>query len=157
MAENIAYQLKEGNSWAYDNNSKYVKDYGYLYDWESAQKVCPSGWHLPTDKEWQIMVSFLGGDRQASEKIRERGYNHWVDGYSYRPIATNESGFSARPGGQRNDKGKYFGIGTYGKWWAASPKNESLAVYYWLGYMGDYLNKDQIDKNSGLCVRCVKD
>lgn len=155
MAENLAFNAKK--SWAYDNNTKYIKDYGFLYDWISAQEACPQGWHIPTEKEWNQLIVFLGGDNKASEKIRERGFLHWVDGYYYRPIATNESGFTARPGGQRNDKGEFITIGTYANFWSSTETNVSEGVCFWLGYMGDYLSKDTRAKSFGLSVRCVKD
>ena len=159
MAENLAYKIESesGKYWAYDNKSSNVKAYGYLYDWKSAKEVCPEGWHLPTEQEWQEFVTYLGGDRIASEKMREQGFKHWIDGYYYRPIATNASDFTARPGGQRNDKGKFITIGTYALWWSSTQKDDFNALYYWLGYMGDYLNKDIQKKNFGLSVRCVKD
>ena len=56
MAENLAYKADRG-CWAYNNKKSNVKTYGYLYNWETAKKVCPSGWHLPTDTEWTTMIN----------------------------------------------------------------------------------------------------
>ena len=67
MAENLAYKPSSGNYWAYgdDNSPKlhyaWLKKYGYLYDWRTAQNVCPSGWHLPSDKKWTTLTKYLGG------------------------------------------------------------------------------------------------
>jgi uncharacterized protein (TIGR02145 family) len=154
MAENLAY--KSLKCWAYNNNTKNIEDYGYLYDWKSAQEACPQGWHIPTETEWKQLSDYLGGDNKASEKLREQGFSHWVDGYYYRPIATNKSGFTARPGGQRNAKGEFITIGTYANFWSSSELNEYKGVCYWLGYMGDYLNKEARKKSFALSVRCVK-
>ena len=51
MAENLAYKPEQGNFWAYGNDSNNVAKYGYLYDWETAKKVAPKGWHLPTESD----------------------------------------------------------------------------------------------------------
>ncbi len=58
LAENLAFRLEE-NCWTYSNNPKNVKTYGYLYDWEAAQKACPPGWHVPTEAEWTTLITFL--------------------------------------------------------------------------------------------------
>ena len=66
MAENLAYKTEKG-CWAYDNNVANVKIYGYLYNWETAKKSCPKGWHLPSKTEWEILINFLGGDTLQQE------------------------------------------------------------------------------------------
>ena len=62
MAENLAWKPKSGNYWAYDNNQSNVAEYGYLYDWETANKACPVGWHLPTKEEFEPLLKNAGGD-----------------------------------------------------------------------------------------------
>jgi hypothetical protein len=52
MAENLVYSPTSGNYWAYDNNRENIAICGYLYDWQTAQNVCPAGWHLPSNEEW---------------------------------------------------------------------------------------------------------
>lgn len=158
MAENLAYEIETeaGKCWAYNNSPANVKTYGYLYNWEAAKNACPEGWHLPSVEEWQKLITFLGGDRRASKKIREQGYSHWVDGYYYRPIATNTSGFTALPGGQRNDKGEFITLGTYSNWWSSTESGTNEAICYWMGYMSDFLNSEKRGKNSGFSVRCIK-
>ena len=61
MAENLAYKPSSGNYWAYDNDYTNVVKYGYLYDLEIAKEVCPTGWHLPSDNEWSVLIEYLGG------------------------------------------------------------------------------------------------
>src|SRR5664279_319762 len=76
MAENLAFKTENG-CLAYDNNESNVKSYGYLYNWETATKACPSGWHLPSEKEWAILTTWLGGDSLAHLKLLETGTMHW--------------------------------------------------------------------------------
>jgi uncharacterized protein (TIGR02145 family) len=97
MAENLAYKADSGCR-AFDNKDSIAAIYGYLYNWETAQKVCPKGWHLPSDAEWTILVDYLGGWEVAGGKMKEAGTAHWK-----RPNkkAKNSSGFTALPAGFR--------------------------------------------------------
>ena len=72
MAENLAYAPSSGNYWAYHNNSSNVAKYGYLYDWQTSKNVCPTGWHLPTDEEWQELIDFAGGKDDAGTKLKAK-------------------------------------------------------------------------------------
>ncbi|HIA36920.1 MAG TPA: hypothetical protein EYN89_09405, partial [Flavobacteriales bacterium] len=112
MAENLAFKPSSGNYWAYDDNNSNVAKYGYLYDWETAQNVCPSGWHLPTDEEWTTLTDYLGGEEVAGTKMKS------TSGWKDNGIGTNESGFSGLPGGYRYDDGYYSSIGWSGLWWS---------------------------------------
>jgi uncharacterized protein (TIGR02145 family) len=126
MAENLAYKPTSGNYWAYDDNSDNIAVYGYLYDWETAKKVCPTGWHLPSYAEWAKLTDYLGGEGVAGGKLRETGITHWN---SPNEEATNETGFTALPGGFRDGSGK-FGKSWYpGGWWSAS-ENGAYVVWY---------------------------
>ena len=69
FAENLAYKASSG-CWAYDDDQSNVNKYGYLYDWKTAKKVCPTGWHLPTNEEWATLTSYLGGEEDAGEKLK---------------------------------------------------------------------------------------
>jgi uncharacterized protein (TIGR02145 family) len=145
------------SAWAqYDNDTKYEIPYGKLYNWYAVvdpRKVCPQGWHVPTDAEWTSLTDHLGGERDAGGKLKSRtSWNAPNTG------ATNESGFSGLPGGDRNHGGGFFNyLGNYGSWWSAS---ESGAEYAWNRLLGS--NKADIGrynyhKRSGFSVRCLKD
>ncbi len=60
MAQNLAYKPDSGSYLAYDNELNNVAKYGYLYTWETAQKACPNGWHLPSNAEWKTMEIHIG-------------------------------------------------------------------------------------------------
>ncbi len=106
MAENMAYKVKEG-CWALDNNDKNVAKYGYLYDWDTARKVAKGvkGWHLPSDKEWRMLVNYLGAGNDAYHKMKEQ-INSQIGG------ETNKSGFNALPVGFYSP---VLPFGTFGK------------------------------------------
>lgn len=100
MAENLDFKAESG-CWAYNNDQNNVKTYGYLYNWKTAKKVCPSGWHLPSKDEWSALLTYFGGEESAGDKLKEAGTVHWQKPVS---AATNESGFTAIPGGFRKMK-----------------------------------------------------
>jgi uncharacterized protein (TIGR02145 family) len=98
MAENLNYDAGEG-SWIYNEEPGLEKTYGRLYNWETACKVCPEGWHLPSKSEWEEMLNYYGGLERAIKKIIKPDTILWEHFY---PGAINCSGFSAIPGGVYN-------------------------------------------------------
>ena len=120
-----------------------------------SRNVCPTGWHVPTDIEWTTLTNYLGGESVAGEKLKETGTRHWKDPNIG---STNETGFSALPGGDRYSKGIYFDLGTVGIWWSASEcTTPANAWYRYLEYNSVAVFRDYYNKNSGLSVRCLKD
>ncbi|MDR2592186.1 MAG: fibrobacter succinogenes major paralogous domain-containing protein [Chitinispirillales bacterium] len=149
MAENLSYVPQTGNSWCYDNDNSYCDKYGRFYDWNTANTVCPSGWHLPTKEEWEELVSLTG--EKAGKKLRAT--SGWDDN-----IGTDEYGFSALPTPSRSYMtGKYLGS-SY--WWTASISH-CHDSYPWakslLGGNERVLDHCGSDKNKGFSVRCRED
>jgi uncharacterized protein (TIGR02145 family) len=145
-----------GYCW-YDNNEAGNKNtYGALYNWFAVNtgKLCPSGWHVPSDAEWTILTDYLGGDNFAGGKLKETGTTHWSD---LNIGATNESGFTALPGGYRNGDGVFYNLGNTGYWWSLT-EHDSLNAWHRLlihdsegsGRYFDY-------KKSSFSVRCIRD
>jgi uncharacterized protein (TIGR02145 family) len=155
MAGNLAYKADSG-CWAYGNNPNSVKTYGYLYDWETAKRICPPGWHLPTDEEWTILVSYLGGDTLAGGKMKEAGTIHWKNPNAG---ASNKSRFTALPGGYRaSPGGMYYLGGECAMWWSSTEKGKENANGRCLyNYNGIIHQERYLYKHIGLSVRCVKD
>lgn len=181
MAENLAYKA-EGGCWAYDDNEANVATYGYLYDWETAKRVCPAGWHLPSEAEWQTLFAVLGGKYAAAKKLKTT--SGWyidtklkTESESYTPKqkdrdaklyklydgnGTNESGFSGLPGGSRGGAKTYSKIGINGYWWSSTQDydyNADRTSYaMWLYSKYDYVDWWCVTFwDFGLSVRCVKD
>jgi uncharacterized protein (TIGR02145 family) len=127
-----------------------LEKYGRLYNWYAVNDprgLCPSGYHVPSDADWQKLVDELGGEEVAGEALKDD--RKW-DG-------TNSSGFSALPGGNRYYVYGYFYLqGDYGDWWSSSPDG-SLAWYRTLYSGASNVYRSANDARSGFSVRCVRD
>ena len=142
--------------------------YGVLYNWTAAmdgeassttnpsgiQGVCPAGWHLPSDAEWTELTDYLGGTSVAGGKLKETGTTHWA---SPNTGATNETGFTALPGGYRSNVGNFVGVGDYGIWWSSTEYNTLSASNRILNYYSYNLGVSYNVKELGFSVRCVRD
>ena len=131
-----------------------VNLYGAIYNWYavSTGNLCPIGWHVPTDNEWSILETYLGGSSIAGGKLKEIGTSHWS---SPNTGATNETNFTALPGGYR-DLSLYTGINTNADWWSSTSCSNNSA---WL--RGTYFYSSQLSRSSfpisyGSSVRCIK-
>jgi len=159
MAKNLAYAPSSGNYWAYDNDDANVETYGYLYDWETAMDVCPTGWHLPSDEEWTELIEYLGGAENAGGKLKatgtiEAGTGLW---FADNNGATNETGFTALPGGNRYSTGTFDFLNKYGRWWSATENNTNYARFRRMSSYNSNVDKAGSIKEGGLSVRCIKD
>lgn len=147
-----------GASCSYGNNAINTKIYGRLYNWHAVmdpRNIAPKGWHIPSNNEWNILNTFLGGQGFAGGKLKEIGTDHWK---SPNTGATNETGFTALPGGAYYSSGSFGDFGTSGYWWSKTPSN-SVFVWVWVLYnsSGGFGNSDIGNKGDGLSVRCIKD
>jgi uncharacterized protein (TIGR02145 family) len=144
----------------YGNNQNNLTTYGYLYNWYTVADIkglCPNGWHVPSDGEWSTLTAYLGGERVAGGKMKSVGTTYWI---SPNTGATNESGFSALPGGYRDNSGRFLSIYFYALIWSATEEN--VYNYAW----GRHLNNVSSDayksygfttKQFGASVRCLRD
>ena len=160
MAENLAYKANSG-CWAY--NEIYAEQFGYLYNWETANNVCPDGYHLPTDDEWKKLEIKLGMSQTDANRNGWRGsvgnQLKATTGWKSNVSATNKSGFNALPGGRRNYTSGTFRVSRiYGYWWSATPSSgNSNAWYRELFSNGVQIERNNFNKAYGFSVRCVKD
>jgi uncharacterized protein (TIGR02145 family) len=117
--KNLDIDDGQGDIYAYNNDEANVATYGRFYTWDAAMRVAASidGWHLPSDAEWTTLTDYLGGESVAGGKLKETGTTHWK---SPNEGATNESGFTALPGGYRDLYGSSHHVGDYGYWWSAT-------------------------------------
>ena len=161
--------LSSGAWCHYENDPKHEVPYGKLYNWYTVndpRKVCPAGWHLPTDGEWQQMEAALGVPASELGRKEFRGAAQNVGGKmktttlweSPKLSTTNSSGFSGLPGGSRySNNGYFYYLGHGGYWWSAS---HSGAENAWRRYLNDLnagVNRSYYAKRNGFCVRCVRD
>ena len=141
----------------YDNDeTMYKNTYGVLYNWYAVNtgKLCPIGWHVPTVADWDLMIEYLGGEDVAGGKLKEAGLAHWADPNTG---ATNETGFTALPGGFRNYDGTFYDVGDLGYCWSATENDATSAWYSYLHYYDSSVGKTNGSKKYGFSVRCIKD
>ena len=144
MAENLTYESDD--SWC-----NKCEIYGRLYTWEAAKRGCPSGWHLPSDAEWQTLVDYLGGDNLAGGKLKSPGA--WNDPNTG---ATDSSGFSGLPAGGRSNNGNFLLLGSLGSWWSSTERSTNAWARN-LGYNTAEVYRDYKVKDYAFSVRCAKD
>lgn len=157
--------VSDGTIWAglisgaycwHDNLIADFNEYGGLYNWyavNDSRGLCPTGWHVPSDAEWSILISYLGGVSVAGGKIKECGTAHW---WSPNTGATNQTCFSALPGGMRDLNGT-FGINeAEGFWWSSTQFNSSNAYDRSMYYDWEGVYEDWGENHYGFSVRCLK-
>ena len=164
MAENLNYEAKgskcggtniqtaegEEGTFTYstleDKNTANCDKYGRLYDGETVAKACPSGWHLPSDKEWQTLVDFAGGNDKAGVKLKAAKFG-----------GTDNFGFSALSGGDGDNTGNFLNVGEEGYWWS-STETPGHSAYCWKMLSNfEFVERIDMVKLYFLSVRCIKD
>jgi len=178
MAENLRAQKYrngdfipntiDGNEWAnlnesetgaycfYDNADSNGHKYGCLYNWyavHDSRGLAPEGWHIPSDEEWSELIHYLGGEEIAGDKMKESGTVSWDAPNN----ASNESEFSALPGGFRDRSGGFSSMGSGACYWSST---ELDSYYAWDRLLGASLanaGRGSHGKLSGFSIRCVKD
>lgn len=141
----------------YNNDNNNGITYGRLYNWYAVsdlRNLAPAGWHIPTDTEWATLVNYLGQDSTAAGALKETGLTHWA---SPNTGATNSSGFTALPGGERDNNGAFMYLTYIGHWWTAT---EAYTTQSWYRRMFSYsttIDRNFCLKTYGYSVRCVKD
>lgn len=115
--------------------------------------LAPNGWHIASDEEWSVLTEYLGGEEIAGAKLKEEDIAHWNPPNTG---ATNESGFSALPGGWRYDAVFDF-IEYYGNWWTSTDSMPTDAWLRRIRYDNTYIFRYSNDKFNGFSVRCLKD
>jgi uncharacterized protein (TIGR02145 family) len=152
LAENLNYKTSSG-SWSFGNSSYECGKCGRLYDWNTAMAACPSGWHLPSRKEWRDLVTAVGSN--AGTKLKAK--KCWGD-VGHRET-TDNYGFSALNCGNRLVGGGYGG-GYFGYWWTATENDNGKAYYRAMGsdsYDRELVADIKGEVGLGLSVRCMQD
>jgi uncharacterized protein (TIGR02145 family) len=175
ITDNIIWHSLQSPAYSWYNNDEAVfkNIYGGYYNWYAVNsgKLCPSGWHVPDESDWKALKIFLGMTPEEADagyftnnivgtKIKETGTINWAD----ESIAsTNESGFTALPGGTRDDgtgTDAFGGEGNGAGWWSASLvfPTHGFAFSHWVNSDKEWIFKsDMLNSAYGLNVRCVRD
>ncbi len=168
-----------GYCWYNNDYDAYGSVYGALYNWYavSTGKLCPTGWRVPADDEWKELAVYLhangfnydgstSGTWESNNKYAKSlaATTYWVprrisgavgnDDYTEK---RNITGFSALPGGGRDNGATFYGIHEAGIWWSLTENSSSSAIYWTLNYYSSSVGRAGADKLSGHSVRCIKD
>jgi uncharacterized protein (TIGR02145 family) len=159
--------LTSGASCYYNNTAANSTTYGILYNWYAVagihdtdpntpnKTIAPTGWHVPTEAEWTTLTNYLGGESIAGGKMKSTGTTLWANPNTG---ATNESGFSAIPGGWRDISVDFSDIRNGAFWWSSSEYNlnTNSAILRYLYYNLNTLLNLNITKSDALSVRLIK-
>ena len=157
VSDNITWDALSSPAFCwYDNNPANKTVYGALYNWYAVEtgKLCPVGWHAPTDAQLTQLANYAGGGTVAGGKLKEMGTTHWI---SPNEGASDEYGFMALPGGDRLLNGVFYSIGAIGSWWSST---DTLSDYAWHRFVWNYeirFSRITDSKTNGCSVRCLKD
>jgi uncharacterized protein (TIGR02145 family) len=157
IADSVWIKLKTGACAAYLNDPKHIPNYGRLYNWFAADDnrgICPSGWHVASNAEWDTLLNYLGGPQNAGGKLKATGTEFWKEPNFG---ADNSSGFSALPSSGRNNDGVAYNDGHDCYYWMADEKDSTYAYNRYISYNRILVTKVFHTKKDGFAVRCIKD
>jgi uncharacterized protein (TIGR02145 family) len=143
-----------GYCWYNNDQATYKAVYGALYNGYAVntEKLCPSGWHVPTYAEWTTLIEYVGGQENGGGKLKEVGTTHWD---SPNGGATNETGFTALPGGLRSEV--FTSLGFSGTWWTSTTSSSGQQFVYINSIYPKVYSGSGIIPLSGYSIRCIKD
>jgi len=149
MTKNLNYKIAD--SYCYDDEESNCRKYGRLYTWVAAKKACPSGWRLPSDKEWNSFLTAYGGYWSYSGTIGDPklSYKSLISGSS--------SGFAALLGGGRSSNGEYNNLSSLGYYWSATENSADSAWGYFFNKGFGKVGRYNYYKASAFSCRCLKD
>ncbi|MBQ3720307.1 MAG: fibrobacter succinogenes major paralogous domain-containing protein [Fibrobacter sp.] len=179
MAENLNFEMD--NSSCYNDSVEYCEKYGLLYTWAVAMDsadtwsttdkdcgygeecsptypvrgICPDGWHLPTQAEWDTLFTAVGGKSVAGIKLKST--NGWNDDDGESGNGMDAFSFLALPAGYRDYGGYYKNEGNTANFWSSTGNDSSYAYEMRLNYSNDYAGLYNVNKNNGFSIRCLKD
>ena len=164
VIDNSQWTTLTSGAYAYYNNDSINNAiYGKLYNWfvvsptaNGNKNVCPTGWHAPSNDDWNVLTNYLGGDTIAGGKMKEVGTAHWETPNS---LGTNSSLFTALPSGDRYYlTGNFDNLGLNCYWWCTTEFDQKNAWVHSLGYNFYSIHSGgNSNKNYGLSIRCIKD
>jgi uncharacterized protein (TIGR02145 family) len=145
-----AAQSTPAYCWYNNDSAIYANPYGALYNWYAVNtgKLCPLGWHVPSNIEWTILMNYIGGENVAGGKLKEKGTTHW----NSQNTGTDDYGFKGIPGAYRTNSFAAWGFDA--EWWSSSVSN--FGMWQILSYSNS-LDNHVSENYIGASVRCVRD
>lgn len=142
-------------AWCYiENDTTMGKKYGKLYNWYAVNDprgLAPKGWHIPSTEEWKELTDLLTGKKNAGKQLKNSS------GWDRNGNGTNETGFSALPGGSRFDDGNFTPPGCDGNWWSSTEEKHITAWAYNMYCINESVLSFDKYKGQGKSIRCVRD
>ncbi|MDR2555295.1 MAG: hypothetical protein LBC64_07690 [Fibromonadaceae bacterium] len=187
MAKNWGCYVPDSRCYCYNNDPANCEKYGCLYDWAAAmgiderynfeewggsdvnhKGICPSGWHIPSNNEWNVLINFVERDRGCRDCAGKylKATSGWNDYEGKSGNGENTYGFAALPAGYTAAKpagNPFWSIGNSGSWWSATENNDFcryVAYRKTMHYNDEFVSMDDYcrgDKFVSISVRCVKD
>ena len=157
VSDDKAWQELKSPGYCWLNNDIKNKDvYGALYNWYTVKtnKLCPKGWHVPSNDEFIIMSAFLGDNETAGNMLKEAGTAHWKHSLT---TGTNDFDFTALPSGIRLTSGLFPEFGTGRAVWWSSTGSTTDAWNRGLSFDSGRIFKGDENVRYGFSVRCLKD
>lgn len=144
--------------WVYDFDTLAIEDYGLLYSWSMVKdtcRICPEGWHVPTQHEFAVLVEYLGGPKLAGGYLKERGLEYWNGPNNG---ANNEAKWNGRGAGYFSAVSNlYINRKSLGYWWSATSNSPEKAFLITLDRMSNEVGYTNYPKDFGFSVRCISD
>jgi len=148
--------LSTGARCFYNNDGSSPHGYGPLYNWyavDNASGLCPSGWHVPTDEEWNALETYVSSQGfSGTEGTALRATLGWTSNGN----GTDDFVFSALPGGYRSTNGAFFNAGVVGYWWSSTPDGGD-AFFRDLYSLNTVISRYFSSHRSGVSIRCLRD
>lgn len=169
MLPDAQWQADKSGAYAFFNNDTAKEaELGKLYNWYAVANpagLCPAGWHVPSNSDWNQLVIYLDpyadttGARRTQSELAGGAMKVIDDRYWMPPNTgvTSTSNFRAFAGGLKSSAGSYHDIGTYGFWWSTEPYSNADAYGRLLSYFNGLIDRFYAPKNTGFSVRCLKD
>lgn len=163
LVSDSAWNSTIESAFAFPNNdSSLTSVYGLLYNWfvvEDARAVCPTGWHVATDQDWQDLTSSVSGPSFGGALLKTPGNTTDGTGLWLAPnsFSNNVSGFTAQPAGIRNLFGVFAQYQRRAFYWTADAMDAEEAYYRQLTYLDSMIGRNTAQKRNGYSIRCVQD
>jgi len=142
--------------WYHNDSSLFKVPYGALYNGYIAtnERICPEGWHVPGNEEWEQLIGFLGDTESAGGKLKAAGLAHW---HSPNTGADNGSSFSALPAGMRYFEGTFSSLSYFTAFWSVNEADNTSHYFMSLSYLDSKAVLSSKSKKQGFSIRCIRD
>ena len=161
ITDNTAWSNLSTGAWCnYDNDNQYDSIYGKLYNWYAVEtgKLCPTGWHVPTDAEWTVLSDYLSSNgHNGTEGTALKATSGWNGYEGVSGNGTDDYGWNGLPGGARISDDYFVGIDSGGIWWSSVKLDTDSAYFRSLYHEHGDVYRSYEDKKNGFSDRCLRD